>query len=123
MEGYRRKLGGWFCIYALRRYNWSMHGSGKGIPDSLQPYFQEYNLEDLSTRRHANLIIQRTLEFGTWEEIRWLFRLYSKRRIQRFLREHGVRWLKPVTFNYWRKLLELRRWQTALFGEGDVWNH
>ncbi len=68
------------------------------IPLSLKPYFQEYNLEDLHLRRDADLIIQRTLEFGDWNEIRWLFQVYKRERIRRFLRQHGERWLKPVTF-------------------------
>ena len=92
------------------------------IPSSLQPYFQEYDLADLRLRRDANLIIQRTLEYGTWAEVRWLFQAYSRQRIQRFLREHGERWLKPVTFNYWRKLLRIRHWQPAPFGKGELWN-
>jgi len=99
-----------------------MQGSEKPIPKSLQPYLQEYDLVDLGLQQDANLIIQRTLEFGTWDEIRWLFRVYSRRRVQRFLREHGERWLKPVTFNYWRKLLGLRRWRHAPFGKGELWN-
>lgn len=92
------------------------------IPSSLQPFFQEYNLANLRLYKDANLIIQRTLEYGTWAEVRWLFRTYSRQRIQRFLREHGERWLKPATFNYWRKLLCIRRWQPAPFGKGKVWN-
>lgn len=92
------------------------------IPHSLKPYFQEYDFADLNLRRDANLIIQRTLEFGDWEEIRWLFRVYNRRRIQRFLRQHGERWLTPVTFNYWRKVLRIRRWDPAPFGKGEVWN-
>ena len=92
------------------------------IPSSLQPYFQEYDLADLRLYRDANLIIQRTLEYGTWDEVRWLFQVYSRQRIQRFLREHGERWLKPVTFNYWRKLLRIRHWQPAPFGKGELWN-
>ena len=43
---------------------------GTSIPASLKPYFQEYNLEDLSIRRDPDLIIQSTLEFGNWDEIR-----------------------------------------------------
>ena len=53
------------------------------IPSSLQPYFQEYDLGALRLRRDANLIIQRTLEFGTWDELRWLFQVYSRRRVLR----------------------------------------
>jgi len=94
----------------------------KKIPVSLQPYFQEYDLAALNISRDANLIIQRTLEFGTWDEIRWLFQVYSRQRIQRFLRVYGERRLNPVTFNYWRKLLGLRHWHPAPFEKGEVWN-
>lgn len=91
------------------------------IPPSLKPYFQEIDLEALHLRHDANLIIQRTLEFGDWAELRWLFQVYGHECIRRFLREHGERWLKPVTFNYWRKLLGLRTWKPAPFGKGEVW--
>jgi hypothetical protein len=74
-------------------------------------------------KRDANLIIQRTLEFGTWEEIRWLFIVYGSRQVRAFLRRHGERWLRPVSFNYWRKLLRVRHWQQAPFPtrKGELW--
>jgi len=97
--------------------------SSSQIPASLQPYFQEYNLASLNIAEDANLIIQRTLEFGDWEEIRWLFQAYRSRRIRLFLREHGERWLKPVTFNYWRKLLGIRTWKKSPFPDmRELWN-
>ncbi len=92
------------------------------IPLSLQPYFQEYDLQDLQLRRDAEIILQRTLEYGDWQELRWLFQVYGRERIRRFLRQHGERWLNPVTFNYWRKLLQIRRWRPAPFGKGELWN-
>lgn len=92
------------------------------VPITLKPYFQDYDLENIHLRRDTDLIIQRTLEFGDWHEIRWLFTVYRRGHIQRFLRRHGERWLKPVTFNYWRKLLGIRRWQPAPFGKGELWN-
>ena len=94
------------------------------IPAGLKPYFQEYDLDDLELTRDANLIIQRTLDFGTWDEIRWLFSMYGVKRIRLFLREHGERWLKPSSFNYWRKLLKVRNWQKSSFPtlKGELWN-
>ena len=91
------------------------------IPTTLKPYFQEYILEDLQIRRDADLIIQRTLEFGNWIELRWLFQTYRRERIRCFLREHGVRWLNSVTFNYWRKLLGVRQWKAAPFEKIMNW--
>ena len=95
------------------------------IPTALKPFFQEYDISRLDVTRDANLIIQRVLEFGTWDEIRWLFELYRSKRIRLFLRRHGERWLKPVTFNYWRKLLGIRRWKKHPFSitKREVWKN
>lgn len=99
--------------------------SVSAIPPGLKPYFQEYDITQLDLNRDANLILQRTLEFGTWDELRWLFSAYSVKRIRAFLSEHGERWLKPVTFHYWRKLLNLRKWKKHPFPEaaGELWPH
>ena len=94
------------------------------IPVGLIPHFHEYDTSQLNFTRDANLIIQRTLEFGPWEEIRWLFEVYGGKRIRLFLREYGERWLKPITFHYWRKLLGIRKWKTSPFAtpKGELWN-
>lgn len=93
------------------------------IPSGLAPHFQEYDVSRLEFVRDANLIIQRTLEFGTWNEIRWLFKIYGSQRIRLFLREHGERWLSKVTFHYWRRLFNLRKWKTSPFPtlKGELW--
>jgi hypothetical protein len=94
-----------------------------GIPTGLAPFFQEYDLRQLDLDRDANLIMERVLEHGTWDELRWLFAVYGKAQICRFVQEHGERWLAPVTFCYWRKLLGIRRWQHSPFqtAQGEVW--
>jgi hypothetical protein len=85
------------------------------IPSGLKPHFQEYDMATVDLKRDANLVIQRTLENGTWEEIRWLFAAYGATRIRSFVREWGERLLSPVTFNYWRKMFRIRRWRRAPF--------
>jgi len=94
------------------------------IPDGLKSYLHEYDTQTLDLDRDANLIIQRALEYGTWDEIRWLFRQYGDRRVQAFVRQHGERMLSRVTFNYWRKLFGLRRWRRSPFptAKGQVWD-
>ena len=95
------------------------------IPPGLKPYFQEYDTSQLDLAEDADLVIQRTLDFGTWEEIRWLFKTYSKKRVRLFVREHGQRRLKPVAFHYWRKLLGIRKWKSSPFpsAKGELWGH
>jgi hypothetical protein len=97
--------------------------SSAKIPAGLKPYFQEYDLERLNIKQDANLIIQRSLEFGNWLEIRWLFSEYGADRIRLFVRQHGERLLRPVVFNYWRKLLHIRKWEKTPFSipKGQVW--
>ena len=99
--------------------------SSPRIPIGLKPYFQEYDIARLNITRDANLIIQRVLEFGTWDELRWLFETYRSKRIRLFLRERGERLLKPVTFTYWRKLLDIRRWRKSPFptAKGELWDY
>ena len=38
------------------------------IPARLHPYFQEYEPAQLDLTQNADLVIQRVLEFGTWDE-------------------------------------------------------
>jgi hypothetical protein len=98
--------------------------SGANIPRGLRPHFQEYNVDSLVLDRDADLIIQRTLEHGTWDEVRWLFGIYGGPRIRTFVRERGERWLSRVTFNYWRKLLEIDEWRRSPFPtpREEVWD-
>jgi hypothetical protein len=94
------------------------------IPQGLWAHFQEYDPARLDMERDADLIIQRTLEFGTWDEVRWLFAAYGRQRIGAFLRQWGERQLSRVTFNYWRRLLGISNWQTSPFptAKGELWD-
>jgi hypothetical protein len=85
------------------------HFESMSLPPGLKPYFQEYDTAQLDLAKDADLIIQRALEYGDWDEVHWLFEVYGSMRIRLFLYERGERWLRPVTFNYWRKLLKVRR--------------
>jgi len=95
------------------------------IPTGLKPHFQEYDWGELNIKRDANLIVQRTLEFGDWGEIRWLFAQYGEKRIRIFVQQHGERLLRPVVFNYWRKFLHIRKWKETPFPtpKGQLWPH
>jgi len=94
------------------------------IPGGSRLFLQEYDYSELDLNAHANLIISRTLEYGTWEEVHWLFEVYGAHRIHIYVRQFGERGLNPVTFNYWRKLLKIRRWRRSPFptSKGVLWN-
>jgi len=93
------------------------------IPSSLARLFQEYDFESMDDNLHANTIIERTLEMGIWEELHWLFHHYGLIRIIEYIQRYGHRRLSKITFNYWCKLLEIRNYRQAPFGDirDDVW--
>lgn len=95
------------------------------IPKRLESYIQEYDFKKLELERDGNLIIERTLQFGTWVELRWLLRVYGSARIAKYLRLLGERNLSPDAFNYWRKMFRLKTWRHSPFAisRGEIWQH
>jgi len=81
------------------------------IIKTIAPYFQEYDFSSLDTEKDGELIIGRTLEFGTREELKWLFKTYGSRRITEFVKTRGYRVLSKRGFNYWRIVLKIRRYK------------
>lgn len=97
----------------------------KDIPASLARLFQEYDFASMDVNLHANTIIERTLELGTWEELRWLFHFYGLKRIVEYLKKLGDRRLSKVTLNYWVKLLQVKEYRQAPFAEirNEIWRN
>ena len=81
------------------------------IPRAIAPYFQEYEFSSLDIEEDAELIIERTLEFGTRDELKWLFKTYGSQRIKEFVRTRGYRSLSKRGFNYWRTVLRIRKYK------------
>jgi hypothetical protein len=77
------------------------------IPTSLAPFFQEYDLEQLTLENSAATIIERTLQFGNREEISWLFSHYSHQRIRDWVRQWGKLALPEPHLTFWRLVLDL----------------
>lgn len=81
------------------------------IIKTIAPYFQEYDFSTLDIEEDAELIMGRTLEFGTREELKWLFKTYGYQKIKEFVSARGYRSLSKRGFNYWRTVLRIRRYQ------------
>ena len=81
--------------------------TGRGIPRSLAPFFQEYNLDDLDPDRAAATIIERTLRYGNRAELRWLFARYPEATIAGWVRRWGRFGLPAPHLAFWKLLLHL----------------
>ena len=64
------------------------------IPKTTAPYFQEYDFSTLDIGKDAELIMGRTLEFGTREELKWLFKTYGSQKIKEFVSD--AKWLSWI---------------------------
>ena len=81
--------------------------TAQGIPRSLAPCFQEYDLEALDPAQHSDLLIERVLAYGDRRELRWLFSCYGRARVSEWVRRSGARRLPRRRYNLWCVLLEL----------------
>jgi hypothetical protein len=78
------------------------------IPNTLAPFFQEYTLTQLDPQRDSATIIERTLRFGTREELRWLFKNYSLEQIKDWVARWGEFGLPEPHLSFWKLFLEIR---------------
>ena len=82
-------------------------GRQDGIPRSLAPFFQEYDLETLDPEQAAATIIERTLRYGSRAELRWLFARYPRSQIAGWVRRWGRFGLPAPHLAFWRLILHV----------------
>jgi len=100
-----------------------MEFTARGIPRSLRPCFQEYDLERLDPTEHGELVIERVLAYGDRQELRWLFEHYGAARVTEWVGRLGARRLPWRRYNLWCVLLGLPP-ARRLRPEGQqIWRH
>ncbi|RME07465.1 MAG: hypothetical protein D6803_03960 [Anaerolineae bacterium] len=77
------------------------------IPPTLAPFFQEYDLRRLDLQQGRGTIIERVLQFGNREEIRWLFGAYPRAEIRAWVEQWGDLALPEPHRTFWRLVLGL----------------
>ena len=98
------------------------------IPHPLDPLFWEYDPGEISIFKHADLIMSRIMERGTWASMVWLQKTFSRNRIAGFLEKKGSRILPPRELNYWALWCEVpnekrRVWLIKGKNSRDVWRN
>lgn len=74
------------------------------IPELIRPLLWEFDTEDPSgTETMERVIIERVMQRGSWEQMRWLLRQYSRDRLRRFIQDRGRRVLPPRELNFWAR--------------------
>ena len=79
-----------------------------GIPRSLAPFLQEYDIEALDPEHARHTLIERTLRYGNRAEIRWLFGRYGEPAIAEWVRRWGRLGLPRPQLIFWQTVLDMR---------------
>jgi len=79
--------------------------------------FPEYDFNTIDLEHHAGVIIERILERGSWEQLRWLFSTYSEPRVGDWVKGHGFRLLSKQSFALWRLALHIEEYYAPEWAE------
>jgi hypothetical protein len=102
----RQEDANWKAAYALANrllYNDCM----QSIPETAQPFFQEYDFAEIDPERNGDLVIERLLSFGNREEVGWLLNFYGQARVRGWLSEAGVWRLPRRRYRLWCVVLNV----------------
>jgi len=92
-----------------------------GIPVSLRPFFQEYNLEKIDPEKATFTVIERTLSWGDRRELRWLFQRYTREQMTEVVRDAGWRLIPRYRFFYWLNVFEIVEYRQSDYQR--IWPH
>lgn len=89
-----------------------MAGKPGDFPPDMEWLFPEYDFETIDIETHAGIIIERVLDRGSWDQLRWLFKTYSEEQIADWVAKHGFRLLSKGSFYLWRAALNIHEFTT-----------
>ncbi|TSC53276.1 MAG: Uncharacterized protein LiPW39_361 [Parcubacteria group bacterium LiPW_39] len=96
----------------------------KTIPSNLRWLFWSYDINSLSLNEDKDYIIPQVLNYGTWDDVKWLFKVYPEKEIIKAVKNPGRGvWFEKV-LNFWATIFNLHIkkdvWQKAIF---DINHH
>jgi hypothetical protein len=75
-----------------------------GLPDPISNYFWDINTDTASPRKHPRYYMTRILEIGNKRAIRWLLRVFGRKKIREVL---PTLRLSSRSANYWHYYFKL----------------
>lgn len=74
--------------------------STKKLPGSLQGVLWSRDIKNLDLEKDKVYIIHQVLSFGNLEQIKWLFKVYGLKQIQKIFLEHPKKVYTAAMFNF-----------------------
>lgn len=73
--------------------------------------FAEYAFSTIDVQSHQGVIIERVLERGSWDQLRWLFATYGETAVAQWVGKHGFRLLSKRSFALWWLDLDIETYE------------
>ena len=110
----------------MRKKTQNSFSNNTGLPEFLFPLFWEYEPENIDIELHANIIMERIMERGSWVSMVWLKKTYTKDQLVSFLEKRGKRILPTRELNYWAIMSGVsadkrKNWLRDANERHDVW--
>lgn len=75
------------------------------VPKRLQAVLWSTKTKNLDLQRDEGYIVNQVLSLGSLEDLKWLFKIYSKERIRRVFLRKPQKAYSPASLNFVRKFL------------------
>lgn len=84
-------------------------GSERSKLDALRDraLFWDVDPESIDMERKADFVIERALEYGTWDQVKLAREHYGDERIRQYILKRGFKVLSNKTFNFWLTVFDL----------------
>ncbi len=77
------------------------------VPKKFHEVFWEVNPEKIDTDKNPEYVIERILEYGTLEGVKWLRKTLGDDKIKEYVTGSGRRRLSTITINFWQIILKI----------------
>lgn len=77
----------------------------KHPPKHLQGVLWSHNVLDLDIETDKHYIVNQLLQYGTLDELRWLFKTYTKKTVQQVFIHQPAKIFSPASFHFVKQYL------------------
>ena len=93
------------------------------MPAFLKRYFWDSDFSTIDPQKFSTYVIERLLDLGDMDAIKWLFETYQKSEIKEVVKT--TRRLSKKSLNYWLTVLDIEQWKTQALvrKQNAIWNY
>ncbi|MBI4599713.1 hypothetical protein HY732_02205 [Candidatus Uhrbacteria bacterium] len=78
------------------------------VPKFLQSALWSYDLSLIDARKHAGTIIPQILNYGTWKQIQWALRTFSRRTLIKYIKYPARGIWREDALVYWTTIYNVQ---------------